>query len=170
MASLTNDGINPAPTKRVLSLRDPTQKMSKSAPDANSRILLTDSARDVEKKIKRAVTDDERTLSFDPVGRPGISNLLDIFAALRSGRGIETTPAEIAEELNRSKGGAAGAGTIKAALSEEIIATLQPIQDRLQRLQADPEHLEEIGERGAAKARQIAESTMVQVRHLVGLS
>ncbi|KAF8319437.1 Nucleotidylyl transferase [Clavulina sp. PMI_390] len=66
------------PTKRILSLRDPIQKMSKSAKDPKSRILLSDSRDEIARKIRKAVTDSETTISYDPIHRPGISNLLRI--------------------------------------------------------------------------------------------
>lgn len=155
--------VSVAPTKRVLSLRDPTSKMSKSAPDASSRILITDPPNVVRSKVKRAVTDSETEISYDPEKRPGVSNLLGIASALM-GRDDPTT---LAEELNREGG---GAGTLKAAVSDAIIESLRPIQDRLQRIQSEPAYLAEVEKKGRERAREKAIPTMEKVRRLVGLS
>ncbi|KAG8737961.1 Tryptophan--tRNA ligase, mitochondrial, partial [Ceratobasidium sp. 428] len=72
------------PTKRILSLRDPTQKMSKSSPNPASRILLTDPAETIEKKVRSAVTDSERGVTFDLTARPGVANLLTILDACKT--------------------------------------------------------------------------------------
>ncbi|KDN52846.1 tryptophanyl-tRNA synthetase [Tilletiaria anomala UBC 951] len=165
------------PTKRVLSLRDPSQKMSKSSPDPNSRILLTDTPQQVRKKLQRAVTDDERVLSYDPDARPGVSNLLGILAALRvrsnfaQGRNTPAlSPGDIADELNKAKGGAAGAGTLKAEATDAIVEALQPIQAELQRLEKEDGYLDTLAREGAKKAAEIAEHTMCQVRQCTGLA
>ncbi len=163
--------IRAAPSKRVLSLRDPAQKMSKSAPDPNSRILLTDSPKQIESKIKRAVTDSDRQLAYDPEMRPGVSNLLSILAALRSRSGSAEIGAQsVAEELNAAHGGTPGAGPLKAALSDAVIQTLNPIREEVERLQADPGYLDELTRKGAEKAGAMAERTMQDVRRAVGLA
>jgi tryptophanyl-tRNA synthetase len=148
--------------------------MSKSAPDGNSRILLTDSPQEIKSKIKRAVTDDEQILSYDPESRPGVSNLLGILAALQSrlpanGDERKADPAQVADELNKAKGGAAGAGTLKAALTEVVIQTLQPIQSEMERLQNEAGYLDRLSNEGAEKANAIASRTMKEVREAVGL-
>lgn len=75
--------LPPAPAKRILNLRDPTQKMSKSAVNPNSRIILSDSADEVSQKIRKAVTDSDHDISYDPVARLGISNLLRLLYECR---------------------------------------------------------------------------------------
>jgi tryptophanyl-tRNA synthetase len=155
------------PTKRVLSLRDPTQKMSKSHPEVASRILLTDSDSEIANKIKRAVTDGEPSLSYDPEKRPGVSNLLSIMAGLQSRRGLAITPQEIAETLNRDQGGKGSA--LKAAVSETVIQSIRPIRDELQRIKADGGYLDEVERIGREKAQKKAAETMDRVRRLVGL-
>jgi tryptophanyl-tRNA synthetase len=156
------------PTKRVLSLRDPAQKMSKSHPEAASRILLTDSDGDIVNKIKRAVTDGEPMLSFDPEKRPGVSNLLSIMAGLQSMRGTPTDPQEIADMLNRDQGGKGSA--LKAAVSDTVIQSIRPIREELQRIKVDGGYLDQVEKIGREKARAKAAETMDRVRRIVGLA
>ncbi|KAE8231441.1 hypothetical protein CF326_g3541 [Tilletia indica] len=161
------------PAKRILSLRDPTAKMSKSAPDANSRIMLTDTPEQITAKLKRAVTDGEARLSYDPESRPAVSNLLLILSTLRNrqasqGQGVPTeiTPAQVADELNQQHGGSASA--LKSAVTEAVIESLMPVQRELHRLQADRGYLIEIESKGRDKARERAARTMDEVRKMVG--
>lgn len=156
-----------APTKRVLSLRDPTQKMSKSAPDPSSRILLTDSDDEIQRKVKRAVTDGETALAYDPAARPGVSNLLSILAGLdASGRSMQ----QWADELNtHAKRGATGK-VLKEAVTDTVVAAIRPMRQEFERLKADQGHLQAVEQLGASKARQRAAKTMQHVRSIVGLT
>ncbi|TKY84834.1 hypothetical protein EX895_005914 [Sporisorium graminicola] len=164
------------PTKRVLSLRDPASKMSKSAPDVNSRILITDTPTQVASKIKKAVTDAERTLAYDTAARPGVSNLLSILAALKppssSDGDVQNTPQEWAEQLNTeiAATGASSGQHLKASLTEAIVETLRPIQSELEKLRQDPEYLQQMEQLGKDKAQSVARRTMSQVRKSVGLN
>lgn len=163
------------PSPRILSLRDPTSKMSKSAPDPNSRIMLTDDAKTISSKIKRAVTDSERTLSFDPIGRPGVANLLTICAALETFKATAlaevtgvavTTPEMVAEQLN-SLGG--GAGTLKAHSTQLLIEVLGPIRDRYLTLREHQSLLREVADQGADRARVKAREVLKEVKSRMGL-
>ncbi|CAD6930118.1 unnamed protein product [Tilletia controversa] len=160
------------PAKRILSLRDPTAKMSKSAPDANSRVMLTDTPDQIAAKLKRAVTDGEARLSYDPEARPAVSNLLLILSTLRNRQSsrlegqAEITPAQVAEELNERHGGSASA--LKSAVTEAVIESLAPVQRELVRLQADRGYLIEVERKGRDKARERAARTMDEVRKVVG--
>lgn len=136
--------------------------MSKSAPDINSRILLTDTPAEVSRKLKRAVTDEDVSLSYDPFTRPGVSNLLLILSALRAGSG---GPALEAQRLNDLGG---GAGRLKKAVEEAVIETLLPIQERMKKYAAEPAYLASVEAKGREKARQRAMPTMDAVRKLVG--
>lgn len=156
------------PTKRVLSLRDPDQKMSKSNPDSTSRILLTDSDATIEKKIKRAVTDEEQSISYDPQNRPGVSNLLSIISGLQSTLGNPTSVEEIAEMINRDHQGKGSA--LKSVVTDTVIDCIRPIRDELQRIKADGAYLDEVEKLGREKAQGRAEETMEKVRRLVGLA
>jgi tryptophanyl-tRNA synthetase len=143
---------------RVMALDDPTAKMSKSAPDANSRINLLDDARTIKKKIARATTDSLRLVTFDPA-RPGITNLLTIYQAL-TGQSREAIEAAFAGK---------GYGDFKAALTDLLVETLAPIQQRYHELTDDPVTLEGILEQGADKVRPTAEATLQQMKRVIGL-
>ena len=164
------------PTKRVLSLRDPTSKMSKSAPDVNSRILVTDTPQQVANKIKKAVTDAERSLAYDPKRRPGVSNLLSILAALKplaaQGDQEGTQDAqEWADQLNTEiqATGASSGQHLKATLTDAVVETLRPIQAELEKLRNDPAYLHQMEQLGQMKAQTVAKRTMAQVRKSIGL-
>lgn len=151
------------PQKRILSLKDPSQKMSKSAPNPASRISITDSAKEITAKIKAAVTDSEAGVSYDPENRPGVANLLTIWSALDdAGR----SPAELAKEAENS---GFRMGQLKAAVSELVVEKLSPIREEYLRLQADPGYIRDVAARGADKARERAAVTMEEVRRVTGM-
>ncbi|KAK1225644.1 Tryptophan--tRNA ligase, mitochondrial [Marasmius sp. AFHP31] len=148
------------PSKRILSLRDPTSKMSKSAPDAASRILLTDSPNEIASKIRVAVTDSIPGITYDPVNRPGTTNLLTILAAAR-GEDVHET-AKAYESQNH--------GALKRDVTEEVQEMLRKPREEFQRLKIESGYLEEIAREGKEKAIEKAEQTMREVRKRVGLS
>ncbi|PWN25107.1 tryptophanyl-tRNA synthetase [Jaminaea rosea] len=156
---------------RVLSLRDPTVKMSKSSPDAGGRILLDDGPKEVEKKVKRAVTDDERSMSFEVERRPGVANLLGIIAALESLRaGSEVRPESVADRLNtQHASGEPGAKMLKDLAGATIVETLEPIRQQYERLRQDRGYLAEVASRGRDEAREVASKTMLKVRAAMGI-
>ena len=141
-----------------MALDDPTNKMSKSDPNDNSRINLLDDPKTIKKKIARATTDSLRLVTFDPE-RPGITNLLTIYQLLtrKSEQEIE---AEFAGK---------GYGDFKAALTEQLIATLEPIQERYRALMNDLPTLEAILKQGADEVRPMAEATLQHAKNVVGL-
>lgn len=147
-----------ADTNRVKSLRDPSKKMSKSDPDWRSCIYVADEPDIVVEKCRKALTDFDSRITYDPEARPGVSNLISLYGAL-TGQTPEEVCAE-AEHLNTVE--------FKLRVAEVINETLRPIRDRLQRLEADPGHLERTLEEGAGCAREIAERTMTQVKSAVG--
>jgi tryptophanyl-tRNA synthetase len=151
-----------SPAKRVMSLRDPTQKMSKSDPNPNSVILLTDGKETIEKKIKSAVTDSINSVSYDPEGRKGVANLLEILSHLR---GDGATPAKVAEEMNGM-----GLGVLKGAVVDAVDAELAPIREKFQELVGDRNTLKHAASRGMWKARRSAEKTMGKVKKVMGLA
>lgn len=150
--------ITPEIGARVMSLQDPTAKMSKSDPNPASRILLTDSPDDISQKIKTAVTDSDRYVSYDWENKPGISNLLEL-ASVLGGRSIDQLVADYHD---------AGYGVFKAAVAESIIAGLEPIRVRFAELE-DGE-IEAVMRRGGDVARERAEAEMASVREKVGLA
>ena len=143
---------------RIMALDNPTNKMSKSDANDNSRINLLDDPKTIKKKIARATTDSLRLVTFDPE-RPGITNLLTIYQLL-TGKSEQEIEAEFAGK---------GYGDFKAALTEELIATLEPIQERYRALMNDLPTLEAILKQGADEVRPMAETTLQHVKNVVGL-
>jgi tryptophanyl-tRNA synthetase len=143
---------------RIMSLDIPTNKMSKSDPNPNSRINLLDDPKTIKQKIARATTDSLRLVAFDPE-RPGITNLLTIYQLL-TGQSQQEIEAEFVGK---------GYGDFKAALTERLVATLEPIQKRYYELMNDPATLENILKQGADQVRPMAAATLRQVKNVVGL-
>ncbi|KAH8114202.1 hypothetical protein DFH11DRAFT_254702 [Phellopilus nigrolimitatus] len=148
------------PSRRVLSLTDPAAKMSKSAPDAGSRILLTDTAAAVRAKLRRAVTDAEHTIEYDPARRPGTANLLALLA------GCTGSDARALAARYRDTGHAA----LKDAVADAVEETLRGPRAEFLRLRAEPAHLDALARSGAERAREMSRGTLARVRRLVGLS
>ncbi len=143
---------------RIMSLTEPTKKMSKSDTDPNSRINLLDDPKTIKKKINRATTDSLRLVTFDPE-RPGITNLLTIYQVLTG---------ESQQEIEAAFVGK-GYGEFKAALIDRLVATLEPIQKRYYELMNDLPTLEGILKQGADEVRPLAATTLNQVKEVVGL-
>ncbi|MBA2288241.1 MAG: tryptophan--tRNA ligase [Ktedonobacteraceae bacterium] len=144
---------------RVMALDDPTKKMSKSDPNASSRISLLDDPKTIKQKIGRATTDSLRLVTFD-AERPGINNLLEMYQAL-TGQPHQEIEAEFAGK---------GYGDFKAALTERLVETLAPIQQRYRELMSDPGHVEGVLKQGADNVRPLAEATLRHIKEAVGLS
>jgi tryptophanyl-tRNA synthetase len=142
---------------RVMDLQNPTKKMSKSEDSPHGTILVLEDLDAVAKKIKRAVTDTETDVRFDPSEKPGVSNLLSILSACTS---IE--PAVLADSYTRY-------GDLKAAVAEAVVETLRPIQQRYDELAADPSGTAAILAQGAEKARSIAGPVLKRARTNIGL-
>jgi tryptophanyl-tRNA synthetase len=142
---------------RIMSLEDPTKKMSKSD-NEGSYISLLDPPAVIRKKIARATTDSQRTIVFDEA-RPGIYNLLSIYEALGN-----DTREQITAEFEGK-----GYKEFKAALAERVIAALEPIQQRYAEITADPAHLDALLEQGAERVRPLAAETLRTVKDRVGL-
>jgi tryptophanyl-tRNA synthetase len=143
---------------RIMSLDDPTQKMSKSNPNPQSRINLLDDPKTIQQKIARSTTDSLRQVTFDPE-RPGITNLLTIYQT------ITGQPQQEIEDEFTGK----GYGDFKAALTERLVETLRPIQERYNELTSDLPTLENILKQGADDVRPLAEATVQRVKSVVGL-
>jgi tryptophanyl-tRNA synthetase len=154
------------PTKRVLSLRDAKQKMSKSSTDELSRISLADEDTEIQRKIRRAITDGIRTLEYDPVERPGVSNLLMLLSTMHSAK---LSPEEWATDLNERSGDQSSGLLLKSTVTEAIIETIRPFRDSINRLRRDPGYLQTLERHGSRKARDKASATMTDVRRTVGL-
>jgi tryptophanyl-tRNA synthetase len=143
---------------RIMSLDDPTQKMSKSAGRPNSSIQLTDPTEMIVKKIRSAVTDSGREVVSGP-DKPALTNLLGIYSLV--------TDTSIPELEARFEG--KGYGDFKTTMAEEVAAGLAPIRTRYEELAADPGGTAGLLAAGAERAETIAEATMTTVRSLTGL-
>ncbi|WCK56761.1 tryptophan--tRNA ligase [Aneurinibacillus sp. Ricciae_BoGa-3] len=143
---------------RIMSLDDPSKKMSKSNPNSGSYIALLDEPKAIEKKIKRAVTDSEGVVRYDKENKPAVSNLLTIYAAC-TGDSIENI-------VKTYEG--RGYGDFKKDLAEVVIETLVPIQENYKRWMDSPE-LHTILKNGAHKAHALASETMDKVKRNMGL-
>lgn len=143
---------------RVMSLQEPTKKMSKS--DANQRgfISLLDTPKQIEKKIKSAVTDSDGVVKFDRDNKPGVSNLLSIYSILQN---------KSIEELEREYEGK-GYGAFKSDLAEVVVRALTPIQERYEQL-IDSAELDEILDAGAEKASKKANKMLRKMENAMGL-
>lgn len=145
--------------QRIMSLRNPLQKMSKSDNQEMTRIDLTDTPDVIHNKIRKAVTDCTSAVTYEPENRPGVSNLVSIYSALS-----EKSTDEVVQEF-------IGKETVelKDSLSELIISHLKPIQERIKELEEDEGHIEQILTNGAARARERAEETIREVKCLLGV-
>ncbi|MEH2051962.1 tryptophan--tRNA ligase [Nostoc sp.] len=145
---------------RVMSLADGTRKMSKSDPSDLSRISLLDSPEQIQYKIKRCKTDPIRGLTFDDPARPECNNLLTLYTLL-SGQRKEDVAAECQDM---------GWGQFKPLLTDTIIESLKPIQEKYQAITGDKGYLESVLRDGGEKARAIANQTLSQVKAALGYS
>ncbi|GMF76010.1 unnamed protein product [Aspergillus oryzae] len=149
-----------APAKRVMSLKEPTLKMSKSHADSRSRILLTDSPYDIHRKVRAALTDSDASITYDPVRRPGVSNLIEILSHL-DGRSCDDLSLEYKSASLRA---------LKEDLAGRISDHLQGIRERYYSLMEDNSgYLDTVTEQGAQAARANADVTMKQIRKAMGL-
>ena len=144
---------------RIMSLQDPTRKMSKSDPE-DTFISLLDPPDAIRRKVKRAVTDSEADIRFDPVNKPGVSNLLSIIAAL-TGQSVEEAAAELQGQ---------GYGKLKDRVSECVIETLAPLQSEHKRLMADKAYLQGVLKENADIANGMALRTLRKVQRKVGFA
>ena len=151
------DALIPETSARVMSLVDPTKKMSKSEENQKSRILIIDSPDDIRKKIKSAVTDSDPDVRYNWDAKPGISNLIEIMADC-TGRTIDDLVAEF---------DSGGYGRFKEAVAEAVVTELAPVRARYRDLElADVARLMQ---RGALDARTQAEGYQQEVRRAIGL-
>ena len=142
---------------RIMSLQDPTQKMSKSDPNENAYILLLDKPDAIVRKIKRAVTDSGSEVRRGE-GKEGIENLMSIYGAV-TGKTMEETEAEFEGK---------GYGVFKSAVADAVVAALEPIQKRYAELTANRDYLEDVYRSGAQIAERTAFKTIAKVYRKVG--
>lgn len=149
--------VIPAAGARVMDLQRPEDKMSKSLDSPQGTVLLTDDPGAIRKKFKRAVTDSEGVVAYDPEGRPGVSNLLSIFGGV-TGEAPET----IAERYDQY-------GPLKTDCGDAVVAALEPLQARLEEFRADPAEVERQLALGADKARTIAAEVLARAQMRLGI-
>ncbi len=143
---------------RVMSLSDPTSKMSKSDPDGC--VFLMDKPEDIMRKFKRAVTDCETAVKFDKENKAGISNLLSIYCAA-TGKTLAEAETEFAGQ---------GYGIFKPAVGEAVVELLRPIREESERIMADKAYLEGIYKEGASRAQYLANKTLSKVYRKIGFA
>ena len=143
---------------RVMSLNDPSGKMSKSIPDGC--IFIMDKPEDIMRKFKRAITDSdtERCVRFDPENKPGVANLMQIYSSV-TGRSY----GEIEREFD-----GLGYGAFKPAVGEAVVELLRPIREETERLLKDKAYLESVYRAGAQRASYVANKTLRKVYKKVG--
>ncbi len=146
---------------RIMSLADPTSKMSKSEDEDKGRILITDKPEDIMRTFKRAITDSETgpgCVHYDPANKPGVSNLMTIYSCATG-----KTYSEIEEEF-----ASAGYGVFKPAVGEAVVEMLRPIREKSDDLLKNKDYLNKLMADGAEKASRIANKTLRKVYKKVG--
>ena len=152
------EGYIPTDTMKIMSLAEPTAKMSKSDTNQNAVVYILDSKDDIIRKFKKAVTDSDATIKYAPEEKPGVSNLMTIYRAF-TGKSFE----EIEREFNGR-----GYGDFKLAVGEATADGLASVRDEFARLMADKAHLEEVMKAGADEAAYYARKTMSKVKRKIG--
>ncbi len=147
----------PSAGARVMDLQEPTNKMSKSAESDAGTVMLTEDLASVARKFKRAVTDSDGEVRFDPTTKPGVSNLLSILGAC-TGR----EPATLADSYTQY-------GPLKSDTAEAVVELLRPIQKHVAELRADPTGTADLLRTGADKARSVASAVTDRARRNIGL-
>ncbi|MBR1558874.1 MAG: tryptophan--tRNA ligase [Clostridia bacterium] len=153
------EGYFPKVGARVMSLQEPTRKMSKSDPE-DTYIAILDKPEIIRKKLRRAITDSENSVVYDPENKPGVANLMSIMSAL-TGRSMD----DISNEYSGQ-----GYGKFKDAVADSVIAALEPIQREYERISADKAYLQQVMDSGRERAGAIAHRTMLKVRKKLGIA
>ena len=151
------DGYIPTDTMKIMSLAEPTAKMSKSDSNQNAVVYILDSKDDIMRKFKKAVTDSDAEVRYAEE-KPGVSNLMTIYRAF-TGKTFDEIESEFAGR---------GYGDFKLAVGEACADGLAPVREEYARLIADKAHLEEVMKNGAEEAQYYAHRTMSKVRRKIG--
>lgn len=144
---------------RIMGLQDPESKMSKSATNPNDVIFIEDEPETIIKKFKKAVTDSENKVKFDPENKPGVSNLMQIYSSI-TGKSMK----EIEKEFENK-----GYGDFKITIANCVVEELKPIQEKYKKLLENKEYLEKIYTKGAENARKLASKTLREVKDKIGI-
>ncbi len=147
----------PAAGARVMDLQHPRNKMSKSVNSPLGTILMLDSPDEIRRKVKKAVTDTDGEVRYDPAHKPGLSNLIELLA-VATGR----TPTEVAGAYERY-------GDLKGDVAESLVELLAPVRERREALAADPGAVTSLLATGADKAREVASATYRRAASAIGL-
>jgi tryptophanyl-tRNA synthetase len=150
-------GVQPKVAARVMDLQEPTRKMSKSISSPMGSIYVTDLPSEIDKKIKKAVTDTDGDVRFDWDKKPGVSNLLEIYSSFTN-----ETPQIVAERYTRY-------GDLKNDLSALVIESLTPIRERYDELMTDQVALRQVVARGALQANEVAGAVYRRAANAIGL-
>ena len=153
------DGYIPKVGSKIMSLQEPSKKMSKSDPEETYIALLDDEAT-IRRKIKRAVTDSDAEIRYDPENKPGVSNLLSIISTL-SGVDMDSLVSELQGQ---------GYGALKTRTADCVVAALAPLQAEFKRLIADKGYLQGILDRNAEIAGALAQRTLRKVQKKIGFA
>ncbi len=151
------DAAIPNVGARVMDLQDPLIKMSKSRSSPQGKVLLLEPPESLTKKIKRAVTDTETEVRYDPATKPGVSNLLELLSVATG-----TPPAELADKYQNY-------GSLKSDTAAAIVEFLRPVHERFAELQKDPVYVRDVFDRGAVRAREVASVTYAKAAEAIGL-
>ena len=151
------EGFISQDTMKIMSLAEPTAKMSKSDPNQNAVVYILDSKDDIMRKFKKAVTDSDASVRYDEA-KPGVSNLMTIYRAV-TGKSYD--------DIEREFDGR-GYGDFKAAVGEACADGLAPVREEFAKLISDKTHLEEVMKAGSEEAYYYARKTMSKVRRKLG--
>jgi tryptophanyl-tRNA synthetase len=149
--------VHPAFAARIADLADPAAKMGKTAASTAGVLFLLDPPDAVRRKVSRAVTDADGEVRYEPATKPGVSNLLEILAACTGG-----TPADLAP-------GFRAYDQLKTAVTDAVVALLEPVQRRYREITADPGHVHRVLDAGRKVARERANATVRRAREAIGL-
>jgi tryptophanyl-tRNA synthetase len=150
-------GVQPPVAARVMDFQEPTRKMSKSVSSPLGTLYILDEPREIERKIAKAITDTDGEMRYDWANKPGLANLLEIYASLS-----HETPTQVAERYERY-------GELKKDLAALVVETLAPVRARYRELVAAPDELYKIAALGAEKASSVAGPVYRRAAAAVGL-
>lgn len=151
------DGFIPKVGARVMSLQEPTKKMSKSDENVNAWVAILDKPEDIMRKFKRAVTDSEAEVAFRD-GKDGVNNLMGIYSAV-TGKSLKKITEEFAGK---------GYGDFKTAVGEAVVEELRPVRERFDELMKNRDFLTETWRKGAENAEKLANRTLSKVMKKIG--
>lgn len=153
------EGIVPSVGAKIMGLLDPTKKMAKSGDNDNDVIYIEDEDDVIRRKFKRAVTDSDNCIKYDPTNKPGVSNLITIYSCMKN------LSINDCEKYFEGK----GYGQLKSETAEAVIEVIGPVREKMKSLLSDKRYLDEIARLGAEKASSIARKKLQLVYKKVGL-